>query len=289
MQVVLFCGGQGTRMREETEYRPKPMVTIGGKPVLWHIMKTYAHFGHHDFVLCLGYKGEMIKEYFLNYRAMQSDFTVRLGDHAGITYHDTTGEDHWNVTLADTGPDTMTGARLFKVQRHLKDDVFMVTYGDGLSDVDIDALVAFHKSHGKIATVTAVKTVSRFGLLKINDGNVVEHFAEKPDIEGRINSGYFVFDRRVFDYLSDDQNCVLEKDPLQNLAQDGQLMAFHHENFFYAMDTYREYLHLNELWDRKAAPWAHWLKEGDVRARLAEEAKERALEKTVQTHENARV
>lgn len=289
MQVVLFCGGQGTRMREETEFRPKPMVTIGGKPVLWHIMKTYAHFGHTDFVLCLGYKGNMIKEYFLNYRAMNNDFTVKLGDHTGITYHDKTDEDHWNVTLADTGENTMTGARLFGVQRHLKDDVFMVTYGDGLSDVNIDALVAFHKSHGKIATVTAVKTISRFGLLKINDQQVVEHFAEKPDIEGRINSGYFVFDRRIFDYVSADPSCILEKEPLQNLALDGQLMAFNHENFFYAMDTYRESLHLNELWNEGKAPWAHWLKTDANRAMLAEKAKEEAVRNMLHTEEKARV
>lgn len=258
MQVIIFCGGQGTRLREETEFRPKPMVQVGGHPILWHIMKTYAHFGHKDFVLCLGYKGDMIKEYFLNYRAMNHDFSVNLGDRNSISYFDQGDEHDFQVTLSDTGVDTMTGARLFKAKKYIKDDIFMVTYGDGLCDVDIDKLVAFHKAHGKIATVTSVRTLSRFGILDVNDSGNVDSFVEKPDTDGWINAGYFVFDRRVFDYISSDPNCVLEKEPLQKLAADGQLMAYRHDNFFYAMDTYREYLHLNELWAKKEAPWAHW-------------------------------
>ena len=265
MKVVIFCGGQGTRLREETEFRPKPMVPIGGKPILWHIMKTFAHTGHTDFVACTGYKGEMIKEYFLNYRAMSSDFTIHLGDKKSIEHHGT-AEDDFTVTVSDAGEQAMTGARLLKAKNYIDDELFMVTYGDGLCDVDISKLIEFHLKHGKIATVTSVKTVSRFGMLKVDDSGSVEHFAEKPDIEGWINAGYFVFNRKVFDYLSSDPGCVLEQEPLQKLAEDGELKAFKHEGFFYAMDTYREFKKLNELWDKGEAPWAKWLSSDTLQA-----------------------
>jgi glucose-1-phosphate cytidylyltransferase len=271
MQVVIFCGGQGTRLREETESRPKPMVQVGGHPIVWHIMKTYAHFGHKDFVLCLGYKGEMIKEYFLNYRAMNHDFKTTLGDRTSIECFDQGDEHDFNVICADTGMDAMTGARLKKVRKYITDDVFLVTYGDGLIDVDINQLIAFHKAHGKTATVTAARTISRFGILDMDDRGFVNSFAEKPDTESWINAGYFVFNRNIFDYISDDESCVLEKEVMQRLVEAGELIAFRHNDFFYAMDTYREYIQLNKLWDEGSAPWAHWRKTPSIIEKIAEE------------------
>lgn len=258
MKVIILCGGQGTRLREETEFRPKPMVMVGGKPILWHIMKMYAAHGHTDFVLCLGYKGEMIKEYFLNYQAMNNDFTIRLGNHREIDSHGAHEEEDFRVTLADTGADAMTGSRVKQVERYVDDDLVCVTYGDGLSDVDIGKLIAFHRSHGKIGTVTSVRPQSRFGVLEIGEDGSVGRFAEKPQSEGWISAGLFVFNRSFFEYLSSDPACVMEQEPLQKLARDGQLMAYRHDGFFFAMDTYREALKLNELWESGEAPWATW-------------------------------
>ena len=258
MKVVILCGGQGTRLREETEYRPKPLVEVGGRPILWHIMKLYAHHGLRDFVLCLGYRGTMIKEYFLNYEAMNNDFTIRLGQRNEIEYHGSHQEQGFRVTLADTGHDAMTGARVKRVERYLDDDTFLVTYGDGLSDVNIAALLAFHRAHGRLATITTVHPTSRYGQVALSNDDLVYDFVEKPQTEGWASAGFFVFSRRVLDYLSLDPTCVLEREPLQRLARDGQLVAFRHDGFFYAMDTYREYLHLNELWDSGQAPWAVW-------------------------------
>jgi glucose-1-phosphate cytidylyltransferase len=258
MKVVILCGGQGTRMREETEFRPKPLVDIGGRPILLHIMKLYAHHGFREFVLCLGYRGNMIKEHFLNYEAMNNDFTVSLGSKRDLRYHGSHGEEDFSVTLADTGLDAMTGARIKTIQNYVDADTFMVTYGDGLSDVNVRDLLAFHKHHGKLATVTTHRPISRFGVLELEPTGAVRGFNEKPRLDGWVNVGFFVFDRRVFDYLGDDASCVLEQEPLQNLAKDGQLMAYRHEGFFYAMDTYREFKLLNELWDRGEAPWKVW-------------------------------
>jgi len=259
MKVIVLCGGQGTRLREETEYRPKPLVDVGGKPILWHIMKLYAHHGLLDFILCLGYRGQMIKEYFLNYEAMNNDFTICLGKSNRIDYHGAHGEQDFRVTLAETGADSMTGSRVKQVERHVgSDEDVLVTYGDGLSDVDLGALLAFHKSHGKLATVTTVKPTSRFGILDLAPDGLVKSFAEKPRVEGWASAGYFVFNRRVFDYLSASPDCILERSPLERLAAEGQLAAYRHEGFFFAMDTYREYLHLNELWNTGKAPWAVW-------------------------------
>jgi glucose-1-phosphate cytidylyltransferase len=258
VKVVILCGGQGTRLREETEYRPKPLVDVGGRPILWHIMKLYAHYGLRDFVLCLGYRGTMIKDYFLNYEAMNNDFTVCLGQRNEIEYHGSHQEQDFRVTLADTGLDSMTGARVKRIERYIDDDTFLVTYGDGLSDVNIDDLLRFHRSHGRLATVTTVHPVSRYGLVALDNDGLVYDFAEKPQAEGWASAGFFVFNRRVLDYLSLDVTCVLEREPLERLAQVGQLMAYRHEGFFYAMDTYREYMHLNELWDSGQAPWAVW-------------------------------
>lgn len=281
MQVVIFCGGQGTRLREETEARPKPMVPIGGRPILWHIMKTFDVFDHDDFVLCLGYKGEQIKQYFLHYRSIHTDCTVHLGKHTDIAYHGQTDEHEFRVTLAETGETTMTGARLHKVLKYIDDDIFLATYGDGLCDVDIGKLVAFHRAHGKIATVTAVPTISRFGILQIGDDQRVHDFVEKPENDSRINAGYFVFDRRITAYLSDDPNLILEKDVLPALAHDGELMAFKHDGFFYAMDTYREYLHLNELWAKQDAPWARWLHADRQGREVLDQGEERLVHRSI--------
>ncbi len=253
--VVVLCGGMGTRLREETEYKPKPMVEIGGRPVLWHIMKTYAHFGFNRFILCLGYKGSVIKDYFLNYEAMSNDFTVHLGRRNQITYNSNHAEQDFEVTLVDTGLRTMTGGRVKRIEQFIDTDTFMVTYGDGLADLSIRQLVDFHFAHGKLATLTATRPPSRYGLLDLRDSGLVGRFREKVQTDW-INGGFFVFHRRVFDYL--DTECVLEQHPLERLAQDEQLMGFRHEGFWIGMDTYREYEMLNQMWDAGNAPWKIW-------------------------------
>jgi glucose-1-phosphate cytidylyltransferase len=258
MKVVILCGGQGTRLREETEFRPKPMVEVGGRPILWHIMKMYAQSGCREFVLCLGYRGNMIKEYFLAYDAMNNDFTIALGQKSGITYHGAHQEQDFMVTLADTGNDVMTGGRLKRVERYVDGDTFMVTYGDGLADVDLTALLAFHREHGRLATVTTVRTPSRFGHLDVGMDGQVQHFSEKPQTGGWVNAGFFVFNRGVFDYLAGGDACVMEGEPLARLARDRQLFAYQHKGFFFAMDTYREYVALNEMWTSNRAPWKNW-------------------------------
>jgi glucose-1-phosphate cytidylyltransferase len=257
MKVVILCGGLGTRLREETEFRPKPLVDIGGRPILWHIMKLYAHHGFHDFVLCLGYRGDMIKEYFLNYEAMTNDFTICLGKKSQLHYNDHHEEQDFRVTLAETGAESMTGGRLKRIQRYVTDDRFMLTYGDGVGDVDINKLMAFHESHGKLATVTTFRPLSRFGILNIDSGNQVQNFIEKPKSDAWASAGFFVFERKIFDYLDGDQ-CILEREPLERLAHDGQLMSYQHDGFFYAMDTFREYQLLNDLWKSGEAPWKVW-------------------------------
>ena len=258
MKVVILCGGQGTRLREETEFRPKPLVEIGGRPILWHIMKMYSHYDFRDFVLCLGYRGSMIKEYFLNYEAMNNDFTICLGRRSNIDFNGGHDEENFRVTLADTGQETMTGGRLRRIAKYIDSDTFMVTYGDGVADVNITELVNFHRSHGKLATVTTVRPISRFGMVDVQATGLVQHFAEKPRAEGWLSAGFFVFEREVLEYIDGD-DCILERAPLERLAENGQLMAYHHDGFFYAMDTYREYLALNELWTRNEAPWRVWL------------------------------
>lgn len=257
MKTLILCGGQGTRLREETEFRPKPMVDIGGKPILWHIMKGYAGYGFHDFVLCLGYRGNIIKEYFLNYEAMTNDFTIRLGAKNQISYHGAHDEGDFAVTLADTGPETMTGGRIRRAAKHIEGDTFMLTYGDGLSDVNIEKLLEFHRSHGKLATVTTVHNISRFGTVRLGDDGLVSNFAEKASEDTWINAGFFVLNRRVLDYIDGDET-AFEAEPLQRLVQDAQLMAYRHDGFFYAMDTYREYLFLNQVWSGGEAPWKTW-------------------------------
>jgi glucose-1-phosphate cytidylyltransferase len=254
-RVVLLAGGLGTRLREETEFRPKPMIEVGGKPIIWHIMKNFAHYGLQSFVVCAGYKGEIIQEYFLNYRARNNDFTVTLGEHEGISFHGVHDEASWTVTVADTGETTMTGGRVHRIEPYV-DGTFICTYGDGLSDVPIDQLLAFHRAHGKLATVTTVRPLSRFGIMDVGDDSSVRRFREKPQVDGWVNAGFFVFEPGVFEYLSDDS--VLEEKPLASLAEDGQLMAFRHDGFWQPMDTYRESQLLNGLWDSGAAPWRVW-------------------------------
>ncbi|MDX2017232.1 MAG: glucose-1-phosphate cytidylyltransferase [Planctomycetota bacterium] len=257
MNVLILCGGMGTRMREETEFKPKPLVDVGGKPILWHIMKTYAHFGLRRFVLCLGYKGELIKDYFLNYEAMQRDCTVHLGARHRVEYHGAHAEDEFAITLAETGLHSMTGGRVRRAARYIEGDTFMVTYGDGVADIDVGRLLDFHRAHGKLATISAHRPTSRFGVLNLGRDSAVKSFSEKPQLDGWASMGFFVFHRKVLDLLADDQ-CVLEREPLEALASQGQLAAYKHEGFFFAMDTYREYKALNELWDSGKAPWKVW-------------------------------
>ncbi|MDY6793319.1 MAG: glucose-1-phosphate cytidylyltransferase [Thermodesulfobacteriota bacterium] len=258
MKVVILCGGLGTRLREETEFRPKPMVEIGSKPILWHIMKIYSHYGIKDFVLSIGYKGEMIKEYFYNYEILTNDFTIELGKKINIEIHSNNEEKDWRITLADTGDKALKGARLKRVQQHVNDDTFMLTYGDGVAEVDINALLTFHNKHGKLATVTGINPASRFGELKIK-GNQVESFSEKPrDGEGLINGGFFVFNKGIFDYLSADENCDLEIGPLEKIAGEGQLMVYKHRGFWACMDTIRDMEYLNKLWVEGKAEWKVW-------------------------------
>jgi glucose-1-phosphate cytidylyltransferase len=256
MKVAILAGGLGTRLREETEYRPKPMVEIGGHPMLWHIMKIYSHYGLTDFVICLGYKGAVIRDYFYNYRIRNCDFTVTLG--AGtVEMYDGHDEDGWRVTLAETGDKTMTGGRLKRISRYLGGRTFMATYGDGVANVDIARLAAFHKSHGKLATVTAVRPSSRYGELSIVDG-MVQLFQEKPQVqEGWINGGFFVFEPQVLDLIEGDHE-TLEAGVLIKLAEKRQLAVYQHDGFWQCMDTYREMEMLNGLWSENAAPWRVW-------------------------------
>ncbi|HVF46259.1 MAG TPA: glucose-1-phosphate cytidylyltransferase [Pyrinomonadaceae bacterium] len=259
MKVVILCGGQGTRLREQTEILPKPMVDIGGRPILWHIMKTYAHFGLQEFVLCLGYKGHIIKEYFVNYDLRTTDFDLRLGDKSSINVLRDNDESDWRVSLIETGEQAMTGARVFRVKDQLNNEAFCLTYGDGLGSVDIRALLDFHKRHGKLATVTGVRPPGRFGELEL-DGDQVVAFAEKPQVtESFINGGFFVLDPAFIErYLSDDDELTLEREPLQNVAADGELMMFPHTGFWQPMDTFREWKMLEELWESGGAPWKMW-------------------------------
>jgi glucose-1-phosphate cytidylyltransferase len=253
MKTVLLCGGLGTRISEETQLKPKPMVEIGGRPILWHIMKIYEQHQQNDFILALGYKSEVIKDYFLNYHARLSDLTVQLKS-GEVSYSNPTAED-WRVSLIDTGPDTMTGGRLLRLKSYLQSSgTFMLTYGDGVSDVDVTALLAFHKSHGKLATVTAVRPPVRFGELSIEDETVVS-FQEKPQAgEGWINGGFFVFEPGVLDFIEDD-SIMLERAPLEQLAQQGELMVHHHHGYWQCMDTLRDKMTLDELWHSGQAPW----------------------------------
>jgi glucose-1-phosphate cytidylyltransferase len=259
MKVVILCGGQGTRLREETEVRPKPMVPIGGRPILWHIMKGFAHYGFTEFVLCLGYKGYVIKDFFMNYGARMQDLTVHLGGEPSVQFHNGHAESGWTVTLAETGEAAMTGARLRRVARYLDHAPFCLTYGDGVADVDVKRLVEFHRAHGRLGTVTGVRPLGRFGELEV-DGRRVLAFAEKPQVtQGLINGGFLVLERAFVDrYLDDAEDLSLEGEPLQRLAADGELMVWPHTGFWQCMDTYREWKLLEDAWNRGQAPWKVW-------------------------------
>ena len=255
MKAVILAGGYGTRISEETDLIPKPMIEIGGRPILWHIMKIYSHWGINEFIICLGYKGYMIKEYFANYFLHVSDVTFDIKNNS-MQVHRHAAEP-WKVTLVDTGLGTMTGGRLKRIRPYVGDETFCMTYGDGLSNVDIKALVAFHRSHGKLATVTAISPPGRFGVLHIEHGAVRE-FREKPETsEALINGGFFVIEPPALDMIKDDTT-IWERQPMEMLAQAGQLMSFVHDGFWQPMDTLREKRALNEMWETGRAPWMLW-------------------------------
>ena len=257
MKVVILAGGLGTRISEESHLKPKPMITIGDRPILWHIMKIYSNYGFNDFLICLGYKGYVIKEYFSNYFLHGSDVTFDFKNQNELKIHRKSVEP-WRISLIDTGKDSMTGGRVKRIQKYIGDESFMLTYGDGVSDVNIKQLVHFHQSHGKKATVTAVQPSGRFGAMSLSGDGTVLDFKEKPKGDGGwINGGFFIFEPEIFDYLDGDHS-ILEKEPLEKLAQEGQLQAYKHNGFWYAMDTLRDRNHLEQLWKTEKAPWKLW-------------------------------
>ena len=261
MQVMILCGGLGTRLREETEYRPKPMVEIGGRPIVWHIMKTYAAHGFKDFVLCLGYKGAMIKDYFLNYETLNNDFTLELGAKKKIKFHNAHTEEGWKITFVETGAAAMTGARVRRALRYVASENFALTYGDGVADIDVTAELAFHKKHGRQATVAAMPAPSRFGEMVIDELEHVSNFQEKPETTGgRINGGFFILKRAGLEKFLQpgEDNLIWERQPLEKLARAKQLKAFQHPGFWQPMDTYRDFEQLNKLWSEGKAPWKVW-------------------------------
>lgn len=255
MQVVILCGGQGTRIRDVADDIPKPMIPIGDRPILWHIMKGFARHGYKRFVLCLGHKSWVIKRYFLDYHLAGADFSLQLGSPNSVAVHRGAGQEDWQVILVETGTDAMTGCRVKRVEKYISGEDFLVTYGDGMADVDVNRLVHFHRQHGRTATVTAVRAPGRFGELEL-DGPRVADFNEKPPLSrGRINGGFFVFQRRLFELLADDPSLTLEAGVLAPLARSGELMAYRHDGFWHPMDNSRDYRHLNDLWAGGQAPW----------------------------------
>lgn len=258
MKVIILCGGTGTRLKEETEYKPKPMVFIGNKPVLWHIMKIYASYGYNEFILALGYKADYIKDYFLNQKAFTSDFSLDTKNHKTKFYLDNREDvDNFKITFVDTGIDTLPGERILKCQKYIsaKDKYFMVTYGDGVTDLDIDASVKFHKKQKTIGTITLVHPRSKFGMVKINKANLVEEFVEKPILTDWVNGGFMIFDKRFFNYLKPGET---EHPALKKLGREKQLAAVQHEGFWFCMDTYKEVEDLNKIWNTGKAPWKVW-------------------------------
>lgn len=257
MKVVLLAGGFGTRISEESHLKPKPMIEIGDMPILWHIMKMYSHYGYNDFVICCGYKGFLIKEYFANYFLHRSDITFDFTDENKMEVH-TNFAEPWKVTLVDTGLNTMTGGRVKRIQKYIGNEPFMLTYGDGVSDVDISKLVEFHKLHGKIATMTAINVGQRFGVLDIDNNGQINAFREKDDNDGSmINAGFMVLEPKIFEYIEGDKT-VFEKIPLETVAKLGELMAYQHKGFWQCMDTQRDKMKLEELWESGQAPWRKW-------------------------------
>lgn len=255
MQVAILCGGMGTRLREETEFKPKPLVTIGERPILWHIMKHYGHHGHREFILCLGYKGHQIKEFFMNFDWMAADFTLHLKRREDRVVSHTHEPEDWSITFAETGQATPTGGRVFRIRKYVKGDDFCLTYGDGLSNIDLKALLAFHKKRGKIATLTAIHPTSPFGVIESDDG-LARSFKEKPRLDGLVNGGFFVFKKKIFEYL--DEDSVLEEGPLRALAAEGQLAVYEHKDFWMCMDTFKDVERLNRMWAEGTKPWVVW-------------------------------
>jgi glucose-1-phosphate cytidylyltransferase len=256
LKVVILAGGMGTRLSEETNVKPKPMAEVGERPILWHIMKGYSHCGFNDFVICLGYKGYVIKEYFSNYFLHNCDVTFDMASHSMEVLQNAV--EPWHVTLVDTGAETQTGGRLKRVAGYLEDATFMMTYGDGVADIDVASLLAFHRQHGKLATVTAVQPLGRFGALKVSADGAVESFQEKPQGDGAwVNGGFFVLEPAVLDYITGDQT-PWETEPVERLAREGQLVAYRHRGFWQPMDTLRDLRTLEQLWESGAAPWKQW-------------------------------
>jgi glucose-1-phosphate cytidylyltransferase len=256
MEALILAGGLGTRLREETEFKPKPMVELGGRPILWHIMKNLSVQGISDFCVATGYKGDLIKDYFLNYHARNNDITIDLGKNSSTVHHGLHDESNWSVTVANTGELTMTGGRVFKSLKYLKGDRFLCTYGDGLADINLSKLLDFHLSHGKKATVCTVQPLSRFGVMDVDSDGIVKQFREKPIMDGWVNAGFFIFEKSIIEYL--DSECILEQEPLARLASEGELAAYKHDGFWQPMDTLRESIFLNELWEKGDAPWKNW-------------------------------
>ena len=256
MRALILAGGLGTRLREETEFKPKPMVQIGERPILWHIMKNMSAQGVNDFCIATGYKGAVIKDYFLNYRLQNVDISLSLGEKSSVVDHGTHNEVGWNLTVANTGELTMTGGRIFRALKYLNGERFLCTYGDGLADVNLDELIKFHLSHGKKATVTAVRPLTRFGVMDFDVDGIVTKFREKPLMDNWVNGGFFIFEPSIKEYL--DENCTLEKEPFSNLVNDGELVAYQHKGFWQPMDTIREADFLNDLWNKEKAPWKNW-------------------------------
>lgn len=258
LKVVILCGGEGTRLREHTEFTPKPLVRVGDMPILWHIMKIYSHFGYNDFVLCLGYKGHMIKEFFMNYEWMTNDFTLKLKSKKELVTHYKHDLEDWTITFADTGLNTLTAGRIKKIEKYVNEDCFLATYGDGVAHIDINKLVQFHEKKNKVATLTGLHARSKYGLIKEKDNEVIS-LHEKPVLKDLINGGFFVFNKSIFDWIKEDR--MLEEQTLPLLAKKRQLAVFKHEGFWHCMDTYKDFISLNELWSsNNTAPWAVWEK-----------------------------
>ncbi len=256
MKVVILAGGYGTRIRDVADDIPKPMIPIGPYPILWHIMKIYSKFGHTDFIICLGYKGQVIKDFFLNYEAYTRDFTITFGPKSNIEYLSKHDEFGWKVTLVDTGLNSMTGSRISRIRKYIDEDDFLLTYGDGVSDVDVNASINFHKSHQKVLTVTGVRPPGRFGEMVADSSGLITEFNEKPQATaGRISGGFFVANKQIFEYLNDDPNLVFEQDPMRALVSSNQLMMYEHDGFWQPMDTSREFQLLNQLYNNGKAPW----------------------------------
>ena len=254
--TIILCGGTGMRLKEETEFKPKPMVEIGGKPILWHIMKIYAHYGYRDFILALGYKGDYVKDYFLRQKYYESDFCLntKKGEISNVIPSNNFEKDEFNIIFADTGLETPHGERILKIKRYIQGDMFIVTYGDGVADINIDKLIEFHRNHGKIATITGVHLISRWGLVNVDENDTVTEFAQKPELYGYVNGGFMVFNKEIFNFIKEGD---MIEDSFSRLIPQKELVMYKHKGFWYGMDTYRDFIALNELWE-KDPQWKIW-------------------------------